>query len=368
MITKHFSSMTLNSPNRSHNDNNGDERLIVKIHATRNHVSTDGILEYRLEIAPAQLVRIAESGIKGIRRPEDVDEWADEDDEDDGGGDGKRGSKKVLDPESHLRVWMPASLVKIAEPGLVEEYEQIQCRKRAKKTGNSRAKVKQIAKLPQLSLNDDSDGDGLPPAQSQPVFRPSSRNRLSRKDSHSASPQSHSASRQSPPLPKPFPISLNDMFEDSDILHNAPKAVSRSKQARPGSAISSNSDSPQTRLKKSPRKSAYQTSPRPTRIAPKHNSRPGSPSPLPSRTTKPKKLPSRSKRQLGVIEISSDSDAAPTKLMGLPLLLAREKARSKAEPTLSQASRKEHVQPRPRKPSLKKIDINAMHSDIIDLT
>jgi Holliday junction resolvase YEN1 len=121
MIAKHFSSLTLGTLRGylSNCEDDEDERLIIKIHSSRTHVSTDGILEYRLEIAPAQLVRIAESGIKGLRVAEGPDEWADDDDDDDDEG-GKKGAKKPPpDPESHMRVWMPACMVRLVEPGLV---------------------------------------------------------------------------------------------------------------------------------------------------------------------------------------------------------------------------------------------------------
>ncbi|KAG6889870.1 hypothetical protein C0992_003766, partial [Termitomyces sp. T32_za158] len=73
MIAKHFSSSNLDDGTVSEDDDY--ERLVIKIYSERRHVSTDEILEYRLEIAPAQLVHLAESGIKGIRSPEGPDEW-----------------------------------------------------------------------------------------------------------------------------------------------------------------------------------------------------------------------------------------------------------------------------------------------------
>ncbi|KAG6858132.1 hypothetical protein C0993_006456, partial [Termitomyces sp. T159_Od127] len=90
MIVKHFSSLKLDDGTVSDVSEDDDyERLIIKICSERRHVSTDGILEYRLEIAPAQLVRLAESGIKGIRSPQGPDEWADQDDEEEDGKDAK---------------------------------------------------------------------------------------------------------------------------------------------------------------------------------------------------------------------------------------------------------------------------------------
>ncbi|KAG5651830.1 hypothetical protein H0H81_007262 [Sphagnurus paluster] len=161
MIAKHFSNMTLGDGDSDSDDET--DPLIVKIHSERKHVSTDGILEYRLEIAPAQLVRMAESGIKGTRAPEGPDEWADSDDED----DGKGAKKPPPDPDSHLRVWMPACMVRLVEPRLVAEYDVVQERKQAKKAGKGKGRSKKKV----VSEEDDScsDKDALPrPAAKAP--------------------------------------------------------------------------------------------------------------------------------------------------------------------------------------------------------
>ena len=131
MIEKHFSSMSIDSSIRqlSH----PSEALITQIHNTRTHLSTDHLLEYRLEIAPAQLVRLAEAGIKGTRRPPDKDDVYSEDE-----GDGEEG-KKSKDPNEHMRVWMPADMVKLVEPKLVEQYEEML---RAKGKGNKKKGTK----------------------------------------------------------------------------------------------------------------------------------------------------------------------------------------------------------------------------------
>jgi Holliday junction resolvase YEN1 len=96
LIAQHFSFLSVATPSKrdvfdsnSENEADAEERLVLKIHGTRNHVSTDGMLEYRLEIAPKQLVKMAESGIKGTRVPEGPDEWASEEDEDEDAKTGK---------------------------------------------------------------------------------------------------------------------------------------------------------------------------------------------------------------------------------------------------------------------------------------
>jgi Holliday junction resolvase Gen1 C-terminal domain len=141
LLARHFSSIDLGG-----GDNLGD--LIVKIHGSRTHAYTDGILEYRLEIAPASLVRLASAGIQGLRKPADTtydvqpsesdEESEDLDDDNEGAGTGKkkkrRGGGQPPEPDSHLRVWMPACMVRLAHPELVRKYEAALEAKRAKKS------------------------------------------------------------------------------------------------------------------------------------------------------------------------------------------------------------------------------------------
>ena len=133
MVAKHFASMGLNSP-----EPDDEEPLIVMIHSSRNHASTDGLLEYCLKVAPAQLVRLAESGIKGTREPVGMNKWALEEDL---GGDndvpdaGKKtkGPKPPPDLTSHLQLWTPACMVEMAEPEIIEEYKERKSKKASKK-------------------------------------------------------------------------------------------------------------------------------------------------------------------------------------------------------------------------------------------
>ena len=129
IIVKYFSPLEASAPGEVYVSGSefeqDDDRFIVKVHSSRAHASTDGLHEYRLEIAPQQLVRLAESGIQGTRVPEGPDEWASEGGEDDD-GEGKKRKKEPIDPETHLRLWMPACMVKLVEPRLVKEYEDLQ--------------------------------------------------------------------------------------------------------------------------------------------------------------------------------------------------------------------------------------------------
>ncbi|KAF9054284.1 hypothetical protein BJ165DRAFT_1522823 [Panaeolus papilionaceus] len=141
MIAQRFSSMTVTSPVKKSylSDSEDDEeeeenKLIVAIHSKRENPYTDHTLEYRLEIAPKQLVELAESGIQGVRSPEGPDEW---DDDEAGLGDGEGGSKKKnmepVDPVTHFRVWMPACMVELVEPKLARDFVQREEEKEAKK-------------------------------------------------------------------------------------------------------------------------------------------------------------------------------------------------------------------------------------------
>ena len=180
MITDHFLSLTLVSSDKRHDvGDEGDNNLVVKIHSSRTHPSTDNILEYRLEIAPAHLIRLAESGIRGLRtdilkNPMDTAEAEAEDlmlDEEE--------SKTPVDPLTHFRVWMPACMVELAEPELVAEFqakEQAKLeKKRAPKSTVRKGKAvttkvapvprrKKKAANPSVESSDEeiSDGDVLP--------------------------------------------------------------------------------------------------------------------------------------------------------------------------------------------------------------
>jgi holliday junction resolvase YEN1 len=94
------------------------QELIVKIHSSQTHAYTDGILEYCLEVAPAQLVHLASTGIQGLRKPADTtyDVLPSESED-------KSHVGPHAEPDSHLHVWMPACMVCSALPELVEQYE-----------------------------------------------------------------------------------------------------------------------------------------------------------------------------------------------------------------------------------------------------
>lgn len=151
LIARHFATMQLHSPSKSDDDKEEDD-LIVKIHSSRTHASTDGILELRLEIAPATLANLAEGGLLGTRKKPVTGSGDPDDEESEAGSDDDGGSStKFPDPGSHLRVWMPACMVRMAHPTMVEAFESMQTKKKDKRTGKvlgrkDRGKTTQSAK------------------------------------------------------------------------------------------------------------------------------------------------------------------------------------------------------------------------------
>ena len=134
LLPQHLSSMGFRAHNTGGDGDSNLQDLIVKIHSSRMHAYTDRILEYCIEVAPAQLVHLASAGIHGFRKPADTtydvlpleseDESSNRDPD---VGDMSRRRKKRStgppEPDSHLRMWMPACMVRPALPELVERSE-----------------------------------------------------------------------------------------------------------------------------------------------------------------------------------------------------------------------------------------------------
>ncbi|KAF5338771.1 hypothetical protein D9757_011470 [Collybiopsis confluens] len=124
--------------------------FIKDISKTRTHESTSKALEYRVCVDPSILVQLTSKGVKGVRRPDDRDEWAEFETgsaDDDASSDEewrKKGKPKEFpDPTLPLKLWLPAVLVRAALPEVVEAYEEVVRRKEEKKAGKGkRAKAK----------------------------------------------------------------------------------------------------------------------------------------------------------------------------------------------------------------------------------
>ncbi|KAF7310373.1 hypothetical protein HMN09_00579300 [Mycena chlorophos] len=242
MIAEKFSSMRV--------DDDDDQVLITKITLSREHASTDHILEYRLEIDPAQLVRLAESGMQGLRT-EDVDDEFPELAEVFGGGDsdddgkkkkGKMSAKWRELPEEErrelelkpLKVWMPACMVRAAEPRLVREWEEKEEAKRAKKASKGRGKGKAKA------VEDDEDED-QEDAPAKPKPKPRAKAKAAKKvvseDEADAlpkpKPKAKPAARKTAAKPKPKAAPVPEEEEESSPsrLPSARMPNSRTKAA-----------------------------------------------------------------------------------------------------------------------------------------
>ncbi|KAG1742216.1 hypothetical protein EDB19DRAFT_678995 [Suillus lakei] len=105
--------------------NSRNRPLIMKILGTRQHVSTDGLLEYRVEVRPSQLVEITQLGIKG-KRPEPAGNATAVDG--DLIGSSSQATKKTTkkspsDQHSNMRIWIPVSMARQVYPCLAIDYE-----------------------------------------------------------------------------------------------------------------------------------------------------------------------------------------------------------------------------------------------------
>ncbi len=130
----------------------GQKSFMREIHSSRTHASTDGTLEYRVEIDPSVFVKLVESGIQGTRRADDH-EWMDDDSEDE--------EAKNEDPNAPLRVWLPAALVRRACPEMTEAYDDLLRRREEKKRPKGTRKKKVAAEV--LS-GDEEPTNTRPPA------------------------------------------------------------------------------------------------------------------------------------------------------------------------------------------------------------
>ncbi|KIY65929.1 hypothetical protein CYLTODRAFT_423912, partial [Cylindrobasidium torrendii FP15055 ss-10] len=134
------------------------DKFMRLIHSTRSHETTDQTLEYRVEIDPRVLVKLVEAGVQGMRRADDH-EWEDESDE-----EARKESK--VDPETPLRVWLPASLVRKACPEITEAWDAKNRKKaeaeKKKEERKAKAAEKKSQSQSQSQVSELSGDDDLP--------------------------------------------------------------------------------------------------------------------------------------------------------------------------------------------------------------
>lgn len=109
-------------------DADNRDPLLIKIVGSRAHVSTDYLLEHRVEVAPSTFVTLARSGIKGTHaEPADHGDHHHDPSDYPSQGASQPGPKTPKnpppEPNSVLRLWLPASMVQQAHPALVKAFE-----------------------------------------------------------------------------------------------------------------------------------------------------------------------------------------------------------------------------------------------------
>lgn len=297
---------------------------ILTIHSQRQHKSTDELLEYRLEINPKEFVSRARSGIQGTR-VETHDSAAVESSEDDESSDKE---DMEINPDSPLRVWMPAVIVTHVCPALVDKYVSAkvskgQKKKSAKSKGSvSNKTVKTKSHDKQICLTEfvkPHDKDQLSDSSIvDPVHPECSRSRsiLERLDNDPIIKEISTPSKAKPPRAqsgpapsqttnfddlRPFPVTLED---EDDIFNPTAKSETPVAYSRKQSLSSDMYSSDQLPTKKSPRKNKLQNSPHSkavkTQISLKPTARP---------LTLLKQRSEKSKCDSDVIVISSDSES-----------------------------------------------------------
>ncbi|KAJ3717952.1 PIN domain-like protein, partial [Lentinula raphanica] len=118
--------------------------LVKDISRTRKHESTSMTLEYRVAINPIVLVDLTILGVKGTRRPDYKDEWAEFEEaavdpsDNEGATRGKSKQNGYSDPALPLKLWLPAVVIKEAIPDAVEAYEEAQKHREEEKAGKGK--------------------------------------------------------------------------------------------------------------------------------------------------------------------------------------------------------------------------------------
>ena len=300
--------------------------LILKIHSTRNHDSTDGLLEYRLEVSPERLVALASAGIKDIRPPliadiSSSDDTANESD--------KHAKKPPQDPSSNFRAWVPACIVRVAIPSLVDSFEERAKRKATKKT--TRTKSTGRPKIVDTGTSSAPD-DAEEPQEREPRQKPNLK---------AFYPVTKPQKQTQKSVEKPFrdnpPVSsghskilslIDDIVTTDTSQHDGPKV--------PPVTIADKRGFPITKID-TPRLVDKGKHSRPLSQVQDHPRRGPEASPAPTPTL-PQKSTSTTQDPTpdDVIEISSDSDEgdpAPPRAQPkvAPLLVARSRRRAQAQ-------------------------------------
>jgi Holliday junction resolvase YEN1 len=294
--------------------------LILKIHSVRNHDSTDGLLEYRLEVSPERLIALASAGIKDIRPPliADISSSDGATNESD-----KRVKKPPPDPSSNLRVWISACIVRAAMPSLVDSFDEMAKRKAAKKTTRTKPTNRPKRAGP---------GASPTPEDTEETRKREPRPKQDLKAFYSViKPQEHALKPVAKPLKDDHPVvgrrskilSLIDDFVAAD-------ASKRDNSKAPPTPNCDEGGFPATKAV-APRLADRRNQSRPPVQVQAHPTQGPEDSPDPTPT-----LPQKEPTPGEVIEISSDSDESdpalpPAKPKVAPLLVARSRSRARPQ-------------------------------------
>jgi Holliday junction resolvase YEN1 len=299
--------------------------LVVKIHSTRNHDSTDGLLEYRLEVSPQRLVALASAGIKDIRPPliGDISSSDDTNESD------KHQKKPPPDPSSNLRVWVSACIVRAAMPSLIDSFEEKTKRKATKKT--IRTKFAGRSKMADTDTSSTPD-DVEEPQEREPRQKPNLKAFYPVTKPQKQTPKSiDKPSRDDRSVPSRHSkiLSLIDDIVTTDVSkYDGPKA--------PPVTIANKGGFPTTKIVTPRLVDRGKQSPPPFQVRDHPEKEPEAslaPTPTPSQAST---LIIQDPTPDDVIEISSDSDegepAPPrTQPKVAPLLVARSRRRAQAQ-------------------------------------
>lgn len=186
--------------------------LVIKIVGTRRHVSTDHMLEYRLEIDPHQFVDLTNSGITGSRPDpplsnRQVDEEVDNILEPSQSAP-KTPKKAPPDRYSIMRVWLAASIVRQVHPKLVKDFEDAEAAKNAPKATPSPRTRKGKEKATEAIPDHDEEVPVVrpPPAKSATTDAPAPRTRKGKERARDVEIEDGDERRVvPPPAPRPLP-------------------------------------------------------------------------------------------------------------------------------------------------------------------
>ena len=299
--------------------------LILKIHSTRNHDSTDGLLEYRLEVSPERLVALASAGIKDIRPPliADISSSTGTTSEGD-----KRAKRQPPDPSSNFRMWIPASIIRVAMPTLVDSFEEIAKRKATKKAARKKSPRPKVAGANTPPTPDDDEE----PQKQEPRPKP---------DLKAFYPFTKPEAQIPKPVDKPSRYDRSASGGRSKILHLIDDITTADASQGTGSKVSPvgavNRGGLPTTGMVAPKivDMGKQSRPLPkARVHPRQ--RPGAP-PTPAPTFSQESTLASQDPAPDVIEISKDSDGDPAPPRAepkvAPLLVAR--SRRRAQPQIT---------------------------------